>query len=543
MAIDIFQEGGLSIYGGLHTSSVTYADDILLKLGIDGDIAQLLRSALLGANTALDNVLIGSPVSQAIAANSYMLSNVTASGDLAFYVNKAGASQMVLWFDGSTGDSAILAASGQSVDMYIGGSKTFDLTNNGTKTTIQGLSGDYWQFGTIGTNTTHALNSENDVFIVGQFEVDGLAFFDSQVFHFNNVVMADNTPVIFGTGEENVIRGETADADAHAVIMGLANASGTDVPFLVIGDRTIESLDIGLFDGATQPTIAMIEKDAKYFSSSAVTSDDGGATNEMLATGIGTNAVVGDIIRVISGTNAVAGFYVVDVVDSANEVTLLTNWTTGDVSSGVVVSYHDFTMLSADGICTRVTDGAPSDSSVEIDRDGWIILDVGNNRLYWRSQSAWKSVLPDGGVKSVVIPFVDGTAATSTGFDVDAESETAVAFGAIPAECNEVISIIIRGRAITTDGTNEMLLDIDVNGGADNEAYNVETYSADDIQSDTVPSTNDDVVSWTVTDAGVVGAGGLSAGDTFIVLATGAPTDATDLATDCHFQSVEVKFK
>ncbi len=143
---------------------------------------------------------------------------------------------------------------------------------------------------------------------------------------------------------------------------------------------------------------------------------------------------------------------------------------------------------------------------------------------------------------SVVIPFVDGTAATATGFDVDAESEYAYAFGSMPADALEVVRIKIRGRAITTDGTNEMLLDIDIFGGSDNEAYNVESYSADDISSDTVPSGNDDIVQWTVTDAGVVGSGGLSAGDSFVVSAIGAPTDSTDLATDCHFQSVLVEY-
>ena len=94
------------------------------------------------------------------------------------------------------------------------------------------------------------------------------------------------------------------------------------------------------------------------------------------------------------GTNATAGFYTVKVVDSANEVTLTTNWCTGNVSGGTIVSYHDFTMLSADGICTRVTYGAPDDTFVEIDRDGWIILDTSqaNGRLYWRANGAFHYV-------------------------------------------------------------------------------------------------------------------------------------------------------
>jgi len=143
---------------------------------------------------------------------------------------------------------------------------------------------------------------------------------------------------------------------------------------------------------------------------------------------------------------------------------------------------------------------------------------------------------------SIVIPFVDGTAATPTGFDVDAEAEYAYAFGSMPAVALEVVRIKIRGRAITVDGANEMVLDIDIGGGADNENYNAENYSADDIPSDTIPSANDDIVQWTVTNAGVCGSGGLSSGDSFYISAIGAPAAAPDLATDCHFQSVIIEY-
>ncbi len=412
------------------------------------------------------------------------------------------------------------------------------VTNDGTKTTFLGKTGDYIRIGDA-SDTAHGLNSEDDAMVTGEFEVDGISYLD-EVRIANTLQLASGQILSMDVNAITSITKSTLDANAEVLVIKTA-AGANRVPLLV--NQIHPAVDLGLFDEVSQPGFAAIDENTKYTSSSSGT-HDGSDLDQLTETGKFNNSVVGDIVRLVSGTNVTAGWYWITTVVGNDDVDLDRNFVTGGSASDVVyVAYHSFTMLSSEGVCTRITDGAPSDSSVEIDRDGWIILDVGNNRLYWRSQSAWKSVLPDGGVKSVVIPFVDGTAATSTGFDVDAESETAVAFGAIPAECNEVISIIIRGRAITTDGTNEMLLDIDVNGGADNEAYNVETYSADDIQSDTVPSANDDVVSWTVTDAGVVGAAGLSAGDTFIVLATGAPTDATDLATDCHFQSVEVKFK
>ena len=163
------------------TAAKDVLDDILFTLGTDGDGAILNRSTILNANTALSDVLIGTPVSQAIAANSFMGSNITSNGDYALYVNKGGNSQMFLWADGSTGDTALLAASGQSIDMYVGGSKIFDLSNDGTVSTLMGLTGDYWRVGDAGA-TGHSLASEDDLMVTGKLEVDGYAYFDSTIY-------------------------------------------------------------------------------------------------------------------------------------------------------------------------------------------------------------------------------------------------------------------------------------------------------------------------------------------------------------------------
>ena len=186
MGLSIFDTGGISIFGGQFSSQQTFnagllvADDQLLKIGKDGDQVQLNRSTILGANTVLASVLIGTPVAQAIAANSLMIANATSNGDIAMYVNDGGHSQMVFWANGDVADVALLAGSSGSVDFYIGGSKVFDLSNNGSKTTLIGLSGDYWQIGTLATNTSHSLNSENDLFIVGELEVNGTFYPNAQ---------------------------------------------------------------------------------------------------------------------------------------------------------------------------------------------------------------------------------------------------------------------------------------------------------------------------------------------------------------------------
>ena len=49
-------------------------------------------------------------------------------------------------------------------------------------------------------------------------------------------------------------------------------------------------------------------------------------------------------------------------------------------------------MLSAEGVCTGLVYGMPTDSSVEIDRDGWLIENVQNNQLVHRSGTTWRAI-------------------------------------------------------------------------------------------------------------------------------------------------------
>jgi len=77
-------------------------DDILLNLGTDNDIALVLRSTSLAANTALTDVIVGTPVVPAIPANSLIVSNITADGDIVFVTNTGGNSIEAMRIDAST---------------------------------------------------------------------------------------------------------------------------------------------------------------------------------------------------------------------------------------------------------------------------------------------------------------------------------------------------------------------------------------------------------------------------------------------------------
>lgn len=63
-----------------------------------------------GSNTALDGVLLGTPVTPALAVDSMVISNLVASGDLLLAANNGGNSQAWLWVDASAGTMTLYGA-------------------------------------------------------------------------------------------------------------------------------------------------------------------------------------------------------------------------------------------------------------------------------------------------------------------------------------------------------------------------------------------------------------------------------------------------
>jgi len=178
---------GRSYFGG----NVQLTDNLLVQVGTDGDGVVSHSSAGVAANTALANVLIGTPVSQAVAADSLLISNITASGDIAMYGNRGGNSEQFLFYDSSAGilylapgqfaltmsqaasttnsvitlanTSNAAAASHAILDIQVGG--TTSTGDPQLRLTIPG--GTSWYAG--------ADNSASDAFIIGTGQPSGQA--------------------------------------------------------------------------------------------------------------------------------------------------------------------------------------------------------------------------------------------------------------------------------------------------------------------------------------------------------------------------------
>lgn len=102
---------GLYVAGTAITTNAIL-DDVLHTFGTDGDIAMVNRSTTLNAATTLTGVVVGTPVTAATPANSLLISNVTANGDIALLANLGGNSIEYMRIDASAGLVVFNEASG-----------------------------------------------------------------------------------------------------------------------------------------------------------------------------------------------------------------------------------------------------------------------------------------------------------------------------------------------------------------------------------------------------------------------------------------------
>jgi hypothetical protein len=101
---------GLSLVQGLtdeaivSLAGVTFQDDVLLNLGTNSDASIVLRSTALAADAELTNVIVGTSDHPGVAANSLIISNETADGDIMFAVQSGGNTTMSMLLDASAAD-------------------------------------------------------------------------------------------------------------------------------------------------------------------------------------------------------------------------------------------------------------------------------------------------------------------------------------------------------------------------------------------------------------------------------------------------------
>src|SRR3990167_694027 len=91
---------------------------------------------------------------------------------------------------------------------------------------------------------------------------DSLTLVSSQTFN-------DDVLLQFGSGGTVHCLYETADANANLLLCAAPEGGGTDVPGFVWGDASAENVDLGFFNGLTDPFIGVLSDDRLSYNYSA----------------------------------------------------------------------------------------------------------------------------------------------------------------------------------------------------------------------------------------------------------------------------------
>jgi len=137
-----------------------------------------------------------------------------------------------------------------------------------------------------------------------------------------------------------------------------------------------------------------------------------------------------------------------------------------------------------------------------------------------------------------VVPFSDGTDPQDSGFLINLAAEMARAWLRLPNKVVQVVRMKVYARSVVAEA-DKMRLELVINGGADNEAFNTHAGSVADHPSTSVNFAADDVIFWTVITAGVLA---LLGGDSVEVKVLHEIAGGADCATDAYFRTVEIEY-
>ena len=160
--------------------------------------------------------------------------------------------------------------------------------------------------------TTRSLTGK-DVLIGGKLEVDGAAYFDSTIWAGGNInLITGDFHISWGSNYEAKMLFESADPNAHEFILALPDGGAVDVPVFVIGDQGIVNVNLGWFDGITEPSIALVNAAenayVRYGSTVDVSANSTGA-GSILMKGTTARDSTGFLAITVTGTTYYIPFF------------------------------------------------------------------------------------------------------------------------------------------------------------------------------------------------------------------------------------------
>jgi hypothetical protein len=141
-------------------------------------------------------------------------------------------------------------------------------------------------------------------------------------------------------------------------------------------------------------------------------------------------------------------------------------------------------------------------------------------------------------VKTITVPFSDGSDPQDSGFLIDANTEYARAWLRLPDEVLQVVKMKVYARSVVAEA-DKMRAEFVVFGGADNENYQTHNGSVANHPSTSSNFAADDVIYWTLTEAGILA---LLGGDSVEVKVLYEAAGGADCATNAYLRTVEIEY-
>ncbi|MBI4435303.1 hypothetical protein HY630_01395, partial [Candidatus Uhrbacteria bacterium] len=192
------------------------------------------------------------------------------------------------------------------------------------------------------------------------------------------LVMDDDTAIAFGTSSDTSFLWETADANANEMLIVMPEGGATNVPVMVVADVSALNVDLGLFDGVTDPTIAILSDDNGDYSRWSV-SDAGLTTFRSGTAGITfEGSGTGNIVLNIAGVTANAGEDGDDIALEADDDVLvaaddeidLTSTGLMDINAGANLDIDVTGAYTMDSTTSFSIDGTGTSSNVTLTSNG-----------------------------------------------------------------------------------------------------------------------------------------------------------------------------
>jgi hypothetical protein len=228
-------------------------DNIVVQLGTGADAALVLRSTALSADAELAGVIVGTSDHPGVAANSLIVSNITADGDMMFIVQTGGNSNLSLLMDASASTFA-----------FQGGNVTIanDLTVTGGDIVL-GTTSIFSGGDTTSLNNIDAIDATTEATIEGAIDTlsslttTGALNAGSITSGFGTINTGSST--ITTTG---LISGGSLDID-NVLIDGTTIGHTCDSDLLTLGNATL------LAKGTVTVGVDDTGHDVKFFGASA----------------------------------------------------------------------------------------------------------------------------------------------------------------------------------------------------------------------------------------------------------------------------------